>query len=183
RTVEVGLAALQAEHDPLNVREFLCALDPRMRGENLVEERRARARQPDDENRIVPRGPGARARGEELVRADLDLLPRVALDDLWPVAALGALQRVAALVVAPGLGVLAAILVGLAERETQVIAIDRRRPGRRLLGAHARDFLVQEAVCLEVRQTPVGVAEVRPGGGRGAVGLDGLPAAAEGLER
>ncbi|TLY61511.1 MAG: hypothetical protein E6K52_07670 [Gammaproteobacteria bacterium] len=36
-----------------------------------------------------------------------------------------------------------------------------RRPGRRLFGAHARDFLVEETIGLEVRETPIGVAEVR----------------------
>src|ERR1700722_14882620 len=78
---------------------------------------------------------------------------------------------------------LACILVGLAEREAQVIAVDERRVGRRLFGAHARDFLLQEAVRLEVRQTPVRIAVVRPRSGGGAVGLDRLGAAAESLER
>src|ERR1700716_261988 len=145
-----------------------------MRGENLVEERRARARQTQDENRIFLLDAGAVSRGEELVRADVDLLPRVVLDDLGPVAALGALLCIAPRVVAPGLCVLAPILVGLAECETQMIAIAQRGAGRRLCGTHAGDFLVQEAIGLEIRQAPVGVAVVRPGGASGAVGPDGL---------
>ena len=85
------------------------------------------------------------------------------------------LERVAALVVAERFGEFAAILERLAEREAQVIAIDHGAVrGGGLLGAHPRDLVVGEAVGLEVREAPVGIAEVRPGRGGRAVGLDGL---------
>src|ERR1017187_9627261 len=124
-----------------------------MRGEDLLQQRRSGAGQPDDEDRIGAFRSHALASCEELARAGFNLLPRVVLDNPGPVAAFGSLERVAALVIRPRLCILASILVALAERETQVIAIDERRPGRRFVGAHARDFLIQEAVGLEVRET------------------------------
>ena len=83
----------------------------------------------------------------------------------------------------PGLGDLAPVLQRLAEREAEVIAILQRRCRRRLLGAHARDLLVAEAIGLEVGQAPIGVAEIGPGRRRRAIGLDRLRDPADRLQR
>src|SRR4029077_14196400 len=96
----------------------------------------ARARQPDDEDRIRARVPPGAAGGEELARADLDLLLGVGLDQLRAITALGALELIPQLVVAEGLGVFAAILERLAERKTQVIPIGEHGRRRRERGTH-----------------------------------------------
>ena len=82
---------------------LLGALDLRMRGEDLLDQGRARARQAEDEDRIGRGSPQALRAAKNSARADLDLLARVGLDDLGPVAAVGALQRVAARIIVPGL--------------------------------------------------------------------------------
>ena len=71
----------------------------------------------------IASGSRSRPRCEELARADRRLQPRVALDRLRPVAHLGFLQRIAALVVAERICVLAPVLERLAEREAQMVAI------------------------------------------------------------
>ena len=114
-----------------NVGEFLRALDLRMGGEDLLDERRSGAWQPDNENRIRVRRADARARGEKLAGAHLDLLARVGFGDFRMVAAFGALERVAALVKLPGFRILVPVLERFAEREAQMVAIDScQRPAR-----------------------------------------------------
>ena len=61
-----GLAALQFVHDALDVGQLLRALDLRMRRQDLLEQRRARARQADDEDRIRRAVAPARAAREEV---------------------------------------------------------------------------------------------------------------------
>jgi len=75
---------------------------------------------------------------------------RIGFEQFEAIAAGSALERVAALVVAPGFGELPAILKRLAEREGEVDAVDRRGRGRVLPLAHPRDLVVGEAVELEV---------------------------------
>jgi len=57
RLVRLGLEAAQAADELLHVGQLLGALDLRVRGQDLLEERRARARQPDDKNRVRARIP------------------------------------------------------------------------------------------------------------------------------
>src|ERR1700746_1043238 len=52
RLVVLGTETPQASDDLLHVRQLLRTLHLRMRGEDLLDERRARARQADDEYRI-----------------------------------------------------------------------------------------------------------------------------------
>ena len=47
----------------------------------------------------------------------------------------------------------------------QVIAEKIRRPKRRQRAQHLSLFLAREAVCLEIREAPVSIAEVRPASG------------------
>src|SRR4030081_2098769 len=112
-----------------------------MRGEDLLQERGARARQPDDEDRFAACGAVAVSFAEELARADPLLARGVLLQQLGPVAALGALPRVAALVEAEGQGVDLAVLGRLAEREAQVVAVDRGDRRVRLGRLELRDLL------------------------------------------
>src|ERR1700686_4614664 len=112
------------EYDALDVGEFVRALDLRVGGKDLLDERGTGARQPDDENRIRVRHADAHARDKELRRAHLDLPARVRVGDVRMVAAFGALECVAALVKLPGFRVLVPVLERLAEREAQMVAID-----------------------------------------------------------
>src|SRR5271155_4710940 len=54
-------------------REPIPALELRVRGEDLLNERGSGSWQPDNQNRIRVRHAGTHARGKELLRADLDL--------------------------------------------------------------------------------------------------------------
>src|SRR6516162_2432430 len=94
RIILLGAEAPQAAHDLLHVRQLLGAFDLRVRGQDLLEQRRARARKPDDEDGLAARMAPTRAAGEELRGTDPDLLLRVAFDQLGPVAAFGALELV-----------------------------------------------------------------------------------------
>src|SRR5260221_1418551 len=98
RLVEVGVVTLQVENRARHVGEFLRPLDPRVRGKNLFEQRRTGARHPEDEDRFAAGGAVAGSLLEELARADPLMVRRVLLQEFRAVAALGALQRVAALV-------------------------------------------------------------------------------------
>src|SRR6266446_2296247 len=133
-----------------------------MRGEDLLQERRARARQPQNEDRFTAWRAVAVALAEKLARTDPLLVRGVLLQELRPIASLGALQRVAAPGVAEGHVVDAAVLVRLAEREAQVVAVDQRGRWVRLGRLEPCDLLGGELVSLEVREAPVRVAEVRP---------------------
>src|SRR5437764_11083380 len=153
-----------------------------MRGQDLFDQSRASPRQPDDEDRVRPLAAEAPPGCEEFTGANLLLQARIALDQFGLVAALALLECIAALVVAEGLGVLAAILECLAEREAEVIAVHETRRRGRLLTAHARELLVREAGGLEVGEAPVRVAIPWPHRGGLAVGLDRLRLPAEGFE-
>ncbi len=82
-----------------------------------------------------------------------------------------------------GFGEFAAILECLAERETEMKAIDGAYTFRRLGGPQPPQLLIGEAVGLEIREAPVRIAEIRPTRRRPAVGLDRLLAPSEGLQR
>src|SRR5215472_13861394 len=154
-----------------------------MRREDLLNQRRTRARQADDEDRIRRRRAAAGVTGEELRRAHCLLQPRILLVRLGAVTAGIAAQRVATLVEAEGLRVLAGVLEGLAEREAQVVAVDDGGEGGGLGGAHGGDLRLLEAVGLEIGETPVGIAEAGAGRGRGPILPDGFAGASESLER
>src|SRR6266403_2800997 len=95
---------------------------------------------------------------------------------------LSLLKRVAALIVSERLLVICPILECLAEGKAQVISIDQWRGRRRLLSPHAHDLIVGEAVGLQVREAPVGVAEARSSRGGGSIGFDRLLLPPERLE-
>src|SRR5579883_1261706 len=145
-----------------------------MRGQDLLDEGRARPRQTHDEDRGVARVTPAPAGGEELRSADLDLQPGGALDELRAIADGALLQRIAALVVGERLGVLTSVLESLAEREAEMETIRDRGTRCGLRGSHGRELFVREAIGLEVREAPVGIAIARPDLCCAPVGLDRL---------
>ena len=78
---------------------------------------------------------------EKFRRADLDLLSRVLVSMIsGAVVAFRPFQRVAAFVIVPGFGELAAVLQRLAEREAKMIAIDRQRGRRPASSARMRSI-------------------------------------------
>ena len=137
-----------------------------MRGEDLLQQGRAGTRQADDEDRVGPVAAETLPRRQEIWREQRFLQPDIAVDRLGAIADLALLQRIAALVTAEGLAVVAAILQRLAEREAEMIAVDRRGLGPRLLRLHAGDLVLGETIGLEIGQAPISVAEARPAFGR-----------------
>src|SRR5260221_14409461 len=107
----------------------------------------------------------------------------VSLQRLGPVAALGLLQRVAALVKRERFRVLAPVLERLTERETQIIAVELLDVCGRLRGPHTGDFSVREAIGFQVRETPIRFAIVRSDRSRSAIRFDGFSCPAERLKR
>src|SRR5206468_9732728 len=128
---------------------------------DLLDEGRPGARQPDDEDRIRPLAAAARAGGEEFAGAEGCLQAEIPLHGAEIEAALGFLERVAPLVVAEGLLGFAAVLVRLAERETEVVPIDEVRGVGGLDLAHPRELPVRGTVGLEGAEAPVAIAEAR----------------------
>src|SRR5262249_38481160 len=88
-------------HDPLDFCEFLCALDMRVRGEDLLDQRRPGAWQTDNENRIGVQDTDTGANGEEPCGTHPNLLPCIRLGNVWMIAAFSPLQCVALLVKLP----------------------------------------------------------------------------------
>ena len=158
----VELAPLQFGHDVLDVGQLVGAFDLGMRRQNLFQQRRAGPRQADDENRIAAFRSPTGATFEKRARADFDLPVRVRFDDLRAILAFRALERVAAIVIGPGLRGVAAIFERLAQCKTEMIAVRQRCRRRKFFRAHALDFRVQEAVGLEIGEAPIGIAEIRP---------------------
>ena len=77
----------------------------------------------------------------------------------------------------------AAVFQGFAQREAQMITIDEPRGRRRFRRVHLRDFLLLETVRLQVGETPIGVAEVRPARKGATVGGDRLVGVPDGFLR
>ena len=64
RVGEVRIAPLQVRDNTRDVRQLVRAFDSRVRGEYLLEKRRTRAWQSDDENWLAAAGANTDARGE-----------------------------------------------------------------------------------------------------------------------
>ena len=99
------------------------------------------------------------------------------------VTALALLDGVAALVVCEGIGVFAAVFQPFPECEAQMLLIHRLHARCALQIPHAGDFVVREAVGLQVREAPERLAEAGPYVCRTAVGTHRLFLLAEGLQR
>src|ERR1700734_3049715 len=112
-----------------------------MARENLLEERRAGARQSDDEDRLGGKCAVAAAIGKELTGkerlAAADVLGKLARKIADALLA----QSIALRVLLERLGVGVRVLEGLAEREMQVIAILLGKVRARLLSAHRGEII------------------------------------------
>src|ERR1700704_4119986 len=62
------------------------------------------------------------------------------------------------------------------------MSVDFTQSRFRLQRLEARELLGREAVSLKIRDAPVGIAKIRPRGGRVSVGLDRLILPPNGLE-
>ena len=105
--------------------------------------------------------PAPRSRFEESASIDVQIRSFITSVCTGRTATCGALRLVAAPVEVPGPLVVAAVLVGLAEREQEVdlrLGVVAWRGGALL---HLGDHCVVEAIGLEVGEAPVGLAEVR----------------------
>src|SRR5262249_3887293 len=108
----------------------------------------------------------------ELLRAHIDLLPRVAFCNFRTISAFRTLERVTTLVELPRFRVLSSIFVCSAQREAEMIAINAVNGRRSFLGEHVRDLFVGKAISLEIGEAPVGVAEAGSQRCRASVGFD-----------
>src|ERR1700722_8431862 len=149
-----------------------------MRGQDLFQQGRTRARQADDKDRIRIGGSIATTAGEKPGGAHLDLLPGIVLDDFSSIFALSVLQRVTELVIAERFGKFTLILKRFAERKTQTIAVNGTGARCRLCGTQPVQLFIRETVGLEVGKTPIRIANPRTQGGGLAIGLDRLAALA-----
>src|SRR5258708_34151633 len=116
-----------------------------MRGKDLFEQRGPGTGEADDEDGICFARADAFAPGEQLARAGVHLHAGIALNDFRPIAYLGMFELIAALVVAVGFLILAAILEGKTQGEAQMEATGGRYSRPRLLLEHARDLILAEA--------------------------------------
>src|SRR5258708_7280944 len=153
-----------------------------MRGKDLFEQRGPGTREAHDEDGIRFARADAFAPGEQLACAGVHLHAGIALNDFRPIAYLGMFELIAALVVAVGFLIVAAILEGKTQGEAKMVAIGRRYPRPRLLMEHARELIVGEAVGLEIGEAPIGIAVIRTGRARRVIGNDGLLAPARSEE-
>src|SRR5215471_2270914 len=128
--------------DAWEIREFLRSLYLRVGSQDLLDKRRSGAWQPDDENRIWLRRADTGTHREELRGTHLDLLACACFGNLRIVKPFGALECIAALVELPRFGVLVPVLVSLAEREAQMVAINILSARCSFRGAHTRNLVL-----------------------------------------
>ncbi len=183
RLVVMAVRPLELQGEALDIRQFMGALDLGMRGQDLLDQGRARSRQAENEDGIGIGYAPAPPRREKGVGAGRDLLRRIGFDGFGAITAFRFFQAVAAFVEGPGRGEVAAVLIGLAQRETEMIAVDEVGGRRRFLAVHDVHFRVGKAVHLQIGQAPIGVAEVRPRLRRAAIGRNRFRHAADGLQR
>ncbi len=155
---------IEFAHDRHEIRQLHRALHLRVARENLLDERGARARQSDDEDR---RGIGTAGTGMALQEVGVEAPrhpPRLVLECDRIEVERPPPRRVARGIVAERPRPLASLFVRAAERELELGRIGRRRRGRplgRRERLHRRDLGVGEPVILEIREAAIGFAEIR----------------------
>ena len=167
----LGTATGQPRRDRHQVGQFAGPFDEAVAGENLLDQRRARSRQTDDEDRIGCRTAAARACRKE-GRGEQGGLPPALIGGVVRIVA----ERRVVGAIALGIGgegglVLALVLQRLAQREVEMDALlvvgrpIARRP-------HRRNVFRRETEGLEVGEAPPHFAEHRVLPKRGAIGVD-----------
>ncbi len=178
-----GLPPAQAMGQRQDVRQLQRSVDLAVRGEDLLEQGRAGARQAQDEDRVRRLAAGPCMACEQFGRAPLGLRLEFGGHLVGVIARLLALERVAAVVEAERLFVLAAVFVSLAQREGEVNAIHEGDVGPLHCPAHRGQFGIGEAVGLEIGERVPGVALIGLCRAGGAIGGDGVVLFADRLER
>ena len=119
---------------------------------------------------------------EQFRSAHPDLITGIAANHRNAIVAVGFFERVTAKIVVERFLKLSAILKGLSEREAKMVTILELRRFRGLSVAHRCDLIVAERIGFEVRETPIGVAEIGSRGCRQLIRFDGFRRSAECLQ-
>ena len=154
-----------------------------MARQDLLEQRRPRPRQADDEDRVGCGRPAPRARAQELRRKQSLRALHLLAVPVGLVSDAGAAQTVTLLVVLEGRSELPSVLQCLAEREVKVEAILFIQVGSLQLRAHRSDVRLREPEGLQVREAPIGLAEMRRQLDTLAIGAETLVLATGRLQR
>ncbi len=157
-----------------DVGQFGRAVDRAVACQDLLDQRRARARHAEHEDRTrfrTARRPVAleQRRVERRDRPGDEIVERLRIVRLERGA-----RRVAAGIMVEGLAISAGILERLAKREIEIGAVGRIGRRRRRKRAHPRHLGGIEAHGLEIGQAPIGLAEPRLERDRAAIGRDSL---------
>jgi len=136
-----------------------------------------------DEDRIGRIVPTAGMPGEEIGSAQLALLRQLRCHGVGAVPGLRPFQRIAAFIMRETVGVVGTIFQRLAQRERQVDAVHEGKVWPPGLFAHAHDFIVGEAIGLEVRQCVPRIAMVGLGSNGGLIAGHRVILRPGGLER
>ncbi len=159
------------------------AVHLRMRGEDLLEQRRSSARQSEDEDGIRGIAAELAALLEQVRRACLDLLVDEARRVLGIVAGALQLERIATGVVFERRLELATVFERLANRKAQMYSVVDGDPRARLDILHVVEIIVVEPVGLGIREAPECVAIIGLFFAGGAVGDNGGIEGTHGLVR
>ena len=181
--VPLRLPAPQSLRQRQDVVQFHGAVHEVVRGKDLFQQGRARAREPDDEYGVSVLGADPGSAFEQVFGAGFHLRLRASFVDFGLVSGLGHLEGVAALVVFERLVKLAPVFQRLAGGETQVNAVLCGNPRRLLETPDMTQFLVAETVGLGVGQAPEGIAEIGAVTIGLPIGLDGIVERAHGFLR
>src|SRR5262249_49572755 len=158
RDLRASFTLAELAGDAHHVRQLHRALDERMARQDLLDERRAGARQADDENRIRRWAANARASCEEIASEHFLRAAHVLAQFGSFVANSAAAAIVALRVVLERRGIVARVLERLAHREVEVIAVLVDEIGARELSPHGGEIGIGEAEGLEIREAPVRLA-------------------------
>ena len=183
RRIEISPSPLQLLRQRQDVGQLQRAIDLAVGGEDLFQQRRTGARQAHDEDRVRRGAAVAGILLEQIRGARFDLRLQFRRHLVRAVAQLLALQPVAFVIEAEGIGIFPPVLMGLAEREIEVDAVHQTQIVTGKLGMHRRDLAVLEPERLEIGERIIRIAEIRARSDRGAIGGDGLPLLPTGLER
>ncbi len=150
-------AARQRDH----VVQLHRAFDHGMARQDLLDQRRSGARQPDYEDRIARRAAGIGASVEKLARQQIDGPAHGVRMLVGTVVKLFAVQTISLGIVLERRVEPLLILARLAQRELEMQPVFGRQVRERELRLHRLDVGGCEAKRLEVCKTPVGFAEIR----------------------
>src|SRR6202035_450589 len=160
-TIARGTEVVEQPDDIQDVRQLHGALDLRVAGEDLLQQRGSGARQADDEDRRGTGITGVAVRGKECRIKEAADARAAALEAVDVERRIEAAQLVTAGVVGEGLRVAAPLLAGPAEREIHLRLVAAIALVCRQQLLHRGDLRIAEGVVLEIGQVPVRLAATR----------------------